>query len=269
MDKTCNQRPLAVITGATGGLGKAFVSLLAKQGYALFLTGRSAERLSALQSEILKENPNGEIYFFAADLTSEESRKALFEQIQRTGNGVSLLVNVAGADVQKAFTEYTQEKLCFQTRVNFEAAVALSLFAVSNKAENLKIINISSVSGLYPMPYFAIYSATKSALTSFSMSLREEMKGKGVFVTAVLPGAMPTRADVKEQIKGQGLWGKLAAKTPKWVAEKSLRAVDKNKRVYIPGGWNKAMRITTAWLPTSWRLKFIAKRWSKISKDAF
>ena len=119
------------------------------------------------------------------------------------------------------------------------------------------------------MPYFAIYSATKSALTSFSVALREELKNQNVAVTAVLPGAMPTREDIKEQIKGQGLWGKLAAKDPEWVAKQSLKAVAKNKRKYIPGFWNKVMRITTAWLPESWRLRFIAKRWSKISKDAF
>ena len=119
------------------------------------------------------------------------------------------------------------------------------------------------------MPYFAIYSAAKSALTSFSVSLREEMKGKGVYVTAVLPGAMPTREDIKEQIKGQGLWGKLALKSPQWVAEYALNASSKNKRTVIPGFWNKVMRVATAWLPLSWKLRFVANRWSKISKDAF
>ena len=119
------------------------------------------------------------------------------------------------------------------------------------------------------MPYFAIYSATKCALTSFSQALRVEMREKNVAVTAVLPGAMPTREDIKEQIKGQGLWGKLAVKTPEAVAEASLNAVRKNKRKVIVGFWNKMMRIFTCWIPASLRLRFIAKRWSKITKDAF
>ena len=119
------------------------------------------------------------------------------------------------------------------------------------------------------MPYFAIYSATKGALTSFSVALREEMRKKGVSVTAVLPGAMPTRDDIKEQIKGQGLWGRLAVKSPEWVAKYSLKAVRKNKKKVIPGFWNKVMRVGTALLPLSWKLRFIARRWSKISKDAF
>ena len=95
------------------------------------------------------------------------------------------------------------------------------------------------------------------------------MKGRGVYVTAILPGAMPTREDIKEQIKGQGLWGKLAAKSPKSVAKASLKVVKKNKGKVVVGFWNKMMRLGTGWMPTSWRLKFIAKRWSKISKDAF
>ena len=119
------------------------------------------------------------------------------------------------------------------------------------------------------MPYFAIYSATKSALTSFSVALREELKGKNAAVSAILPGAMPTREDIKEQIKGQGLWGKLAAKSPQAVAEYALKAVRKNKAKVIVGFWNNVMRFSTALLPQSWKLKFIAKRWSKISKDAF
>ncbi|MBQ9081636.1 MAG: hypothetical protein IJY26_03255, partial [Clostridia bacterium] len=71
------------------------------------------------------------------------------------------------------------------------------------------------------------------------------------------------------QIKGQGLWGKIATKTPEFVAEKSLKALKKNKRIYIPGFANKLMSILTKPIPLSWKMRFIAKRWSKISKDAF
>ncbi len=259
----------ALITGATGGLGRAFARLLADEGYALLLTGRSEKRLRELQEELASRYPNTVLKGYAADLSDFDSRTALMERIRAEGVRISLLANVAGADVQKGLTEYTQEKLAFQCRVNFEAAVSLCRFAIENRAERLEIVNISSVSGIYPMPYFAVYSATKGALTSFSQALREEMKGENVAVTAVLPGAMPTREDIKEQIRGQGLWGKLAQKTPEEVAKASLKAVRRNKRKVVVGFWNKAMRIGTCWLPAAWRLKFIANRWGKISKDAF
>ena len=206
---------------------------------------------------------------FAVDLSDEGSREETIRQIAAEHLKIGRLINVAGADIQKAFTEYTQEKLCFQCRVNLEAAVALCRFALERRTEELEILNISSVSGLYPMPYFAIYSATKAALTAFSLALREEMKGKGVRVTVVLPGAMPTRADIREQIKGQGIWGRLAAKSPDFVAEKSLKAVSRSRGKIIPGFWNKAMAAGTKFIPQSWKLRFIARRWSKISKDAF
>lgn len=259
----------ALVTGATGGLGKAFVYALAKKGYKLLLTGRKEEKLQQLQTELQTAYSETETHIYPADLQDEHSRNACMQAIEKDGYTIGLLVNVAGADIQKAFSMYTQEKIAFQCRVNFEACVAFCLFALKNRAEQLEIINVSSVSGLYPMPYFAIYSATKTALTSFSVALREEVKKQGVRVTAVLPGAMPTRADIKEQIKGQGLWGKLAVKSPDWVAEYALKAVSKNKAKTIPGFWNKVMRIFTAWLPVSWKIKFIAKRWSKIEKDAF
>ena len=220
-----NVKKYALVTGATGGLGKAFTQVLAERGFDLLLTGRSEEKLLALKEEILKANPNIEAHIYPADLSNEGSRYAMMRQIAAEGKHISLLANVAGADVQKGLTEYTQEKIAFQCRVNFEAAVSMCHFAIENKAEMLEIINVSSVSGIYPMPYFAIYSATKGALTSFSQALREEMKGKGVRVTAILPGAMPTREDIKEQIKGQGLWGKMAVKTPCDVALTSLKAV--------------------------------------------
>lgn len=264
-----NKIGYAFVTGATGGLGKAFVYVLAERGDKLILTGRSAEKLRALQATLKERFPACETVAFAADLADEISRKELMQSIVSSDLKISLLVNAAGADVQKGLSEYTQEKIAFQCRVNFEAAVSLCRFAIENKAEQLEIVNVSSVSGIYPMPYFAIYSATKGALTSFSMALREEMKGKNVSVTAVLPGAMPTREDIKEQIKGQGLWGKLAAKSPKDVARASLKAVHRNRGKLIVGFWNKAMRVCTCWIPAPLRLRFIAKRWSKITKDAF
>ncbi len=259
----------ALITGATGGLGRAFVFTLARRGYDMLLTGRDEQKLHDLREEAKAINPSVKVWTFVADLADEGGRYALNSKISAHGFKICLLVNVAGVDIQKGLLEYTQEKIALQCRVNFEAAVSMCRFAIEKKAAELQIINISSVSGIYPMPYFAVYSATKAALTSFSVSLREEMKNANVAVTAILPGAMPTREDIKEQIKGQGLWGKLAAKSPERVAVVSLKAVSKNKRKVIVGFWNKMMRVFTWWIPTSWRLYFIAKRWSKISKDAF
>ena len=262
-------KTITVITGATGGLGGAFVEEMARRGENMLLTGRSLDKLLALKNRLAAEFPTLWVEVCPADLSDEKSRADLIEKMSDKSVRIGRLVNAAGADIQKPFLDYTQEKIAFQCRANFEAAVSLCHAAIKNADSGLEILNISSVSGIYPMPYFSIYSAAKGALTSFSTALREEVKGSGVKVTAVLPGAMPTREDVKEQIKGQGLWGKLAAKSPTWVVKKSLDAVKKNRRRYIPGFFNKLMNFGTKLLPLSWKLAFIAKRWSKISKDAF
>ncbi len=257
-----------LITGATGFLGKAYIHACAKRGENLFLTARQEENLKILTSEI-KSQYGVEVDFFPCQLQDEFSRKELYDYIEKKGISFSRLINVAGVDIQKAFSEYSEEKIILQTRVNFESAISLTRFVLSHRAEKAEILTVSSVSGIYPMPYFALYSATKRALVQFFSALRVELKGQGVKVTTVLPGGMPTRKDVCEQIKGQGLWGKIATKSPAYVAEKSLRAVGKNKRVYIPGLVNKLMAFFTKPIPLSWKMHFIAKRWSKISKDAF
>lgn len=262
------RKKITVITGACGGLGKAFVETLAAMGEPLLLLGRDAHRLAALQTEICSRfGVTAEL--FQADLTDDADRLRFDEYLLENQFLVQRLINVAGVDIQKPFSEYTQNKIVLQVRVNFEGAVSLCRLALKYKSEEMEIINICSICGLYPMPYFALYSATKRALWTFSVALRQECKKQGVKVTAVLPGAIPTREDIKEQIKGQGLWGKLAAKSPAFVAKKSLSAVKKNKKTCVPGGWNRVAYCCTKLIPLSLKLHFIAKRWSKISKDAF
>ncbi|MCD8309169.1 MAG: SDR family NAD(P)-dependent oxidoreductase [Clostridia bacterium] len=256
-----------LITGATGVLGGEFCMQCAASGENLYLTGRSKEKLQSLRSTIAEKFPDINIIAMPCNLDDEHSRAELFADA--ANYKFSRLVNCAGADIQKAFCEYDEKKLVFQIRGLYEGAVSLSRFCIEHRAESLGIINISSVSGIYPMPYFAIYSSLKGALTSFSVALAAELKGSGVTVTAVLPGAIYTRADVKEYIKEQGLWGKIAAKNPAFVVKKSLKAAAKGKVKYIPGFANKLMNITTKFVPARLRTKFIAAKWANKSKDAF
>ncbi len=256
-----------LITGATGVLGKCFCLELARLGYNLYLTGRSGDKLKALERELKGVTSDIGVRSFACDLTSEAEREALFNDAQNYE--FLYVINCAGADIQKPLEEYTQAKLTFQTRINFEAAAAVCLFAVNHGKKGLKIINISSISGANPMPNFAIYSAAKGALTSFSQSLNVEIKGRGMSCTAIIAGAFYSRPDVIEYIKTQGLWGRIAAKTPEFVVKQSLKAAKRRKGRYIVGNANKLMNIFLKLLPQKFKLRYIAKRWGKTRKDAF
>lgn len=259
-----------LITGACGGLGGAFVRELARRGENLFLTGRSEARLSALAQSLHSEFSGIKIKFRACDLTDTLSRRAMFEYADKEGVSFSRLVYVAGVDTQKAFENYTEEKLVFQTRVNFEGAVSTirSFLSRANLNGKAEILVVGSMSGVCPMPYFAIYSATKKALCQFCVALRTELKGK-VKVTCILPGGIPTREDIKKDIERHGFWGKISAKSPEQVAIAGLKAVKKNKRTQVVGFWNKVIKFFTDLAPLSMQLRFIAKRWKKTEKDAF
>ena len=156
-----------LITGACGGLGKAFCRELIKTDD-LFLTGRSTERLNELKAELRFVNPQANVIVFQADLTSEKERENLFSFADENDITFSGYFAVAGADIQKAFIKYTPEKIVFQTRLNFEANIAVCRGVLARREKNLKILCVSSMSGSTPMPYFAIYSATKSALIGFT-----------------------------------------------------------------------------------------------------
>ena len=257
------------ISGATGGIGKAFAIECAKKNYNLFLTGRSEEKLLALKEDLLKVNDKIEIDFFACDLTSEESRQEMFSYIDKGCVTFDRVINVAGVDTQMGFLDYTLEKVLFQIRVNTESTIANTYQLLNRREKELEIITISSMSGVTPMPYFAIYSATKASLTNFFSGLHYELKDKGVKVTCVMPGGVPTREDIILDIKGQGLWGKLSVVEPSVLAKKSLKAVQKNKRKYIPGFFNKLLYFIMKITPESWQLAFIKNRWKNLKKDAF
>ena len=257
------------ISGATGGIGRAFCLSSAKRGYNLFITGRSGDRLKILKEELVRSYPDISVQYFASDLTDEKSRADMLDYIDKNGIKFERIINVAGVDIQKAFMEYTPEKVLFQIRVNAEATVTLTHALLKRRSEETEVITISSMSGATPMPYFALYSATKAMLINFFTSLHYELKKEKVKVTVVMPGGVFTRPDIIKEIKDQKLWGKLSAKTPEFVAEKSLKAVKRNKIKYIPGFFNKFLYFVMKLAPERIVLRFIAKRWKKISKDAF
>ena len=256
-----------LITGATGVLGGAFADECLRRGENLYLTGRSARALEELKSHLLTVRPRANIEICACDLADERSREALFCHAEKFV--FSRLINAAGADIQKAFHLYDQKKLAFQVRADFEGAAAMCLFALGHRAAELKIVNVSSLCGEYAMPYFALYAASKGALTSFSLALAEECRGTGVCVTAVLPGAIYTRPDVCEYIAAQGLWGRLAAKTPQYVVAGALAASDSGKTRVILGAANKLAHALSRLVPKRLMIKLNAAARRDVSKDAF
>ncbi len=259
-----------LITGACGGLGGAFCELLASRGEPLYLTGRSESRLQTLCERLRERYPALPVKYGVCDLTDGQSRRAFFARADEEGARFSRLIYAAGADIQKAFEKYDDEKLVFQTRVNFEGAVSFfrATLARADLNGNTELLAIGSMSADCPMPYFALYSASKKALEQFCIGLRTELKGRAK-VTCVLPGSIPTREDIKANIRAHGFWTRVSAIPPERVARASLKAVKRNKRTKVIGFWNHIIKFFTDLAPMPVKLRFVAKRWKKTEKDAF
>ncbi|MBE5741705.1 MAG: SDR family NAD(P)-dependent oxidoreductase [Clostridiales bacterium] len=255
-----------LITGACGGLGRAFCKELIKTDD-LFIVGRNAQRLHVLKEELLKIRKDAKVEFFEADIAHVSQREKLLEYVDFKEIKFGGVFHVAGADIQKEFIKYTPEKIRFQIRVNFEAAVSLTHEVLKRREKEIKILAVSSICGTVPMPYFALYSATKSALINFFVGLRYELHNAKV--TTLIPGSIPTREDIVEDIKKQGVTGKLSSKSPEFVAKKAIKALNKNKPKVITGAFNKFVYFLEKITPTKVKCRYIAKKWSKKEKDAF
>ncbi len=257
----------SIVMGATGVIGEAFSKKLALKGENLYLSGRSIEKLTLLKNKLIELNSKIDIKIFACDLSNFSSVQELFNDFNKLNAKVSGLYYVSGIDTQKPFIDYSYDKIISQARVNFEGALLLTNFALKNKSDNLKILIVSSMCGLLPMPYFAEYSATKSALINFFTALRYEHKD--IKITIISPGSVPTRPDIIRDIKSQGLTGKLSSKSPNYVVEKALKALDKNKRICIPGFYNKLVSFLNKITPNAIKLGIIKRKFIKKTKDNF
>lgn len=258
------------VSGASGGIGKAFCREFAKSGDNLIITARSDEKLNTLKKELQELNGEIDIITISCDLTDQSSRNIMFDKIISNGYVIDKLINVAGVDTQMPFEKYSQEKLTFQCRVVYESVVSLTLFALRQKKNGLKILTISSLCGTLPIPYFAVYSSLKSALISFFDALRFEYKSdKNVIITTVLPGSVPTRDDIIKDIEKQGMTGRLSKKPPEYIAQKSIKALQKKKKNFVPGFYNQLINRIQKITPKPLKIKVISQKFKNKEKDAF
>jgi hypothetical protein len=179
---------VAVVTGASSGIGAATARQLAQAGMRVVLVARRVERLLGLQAEITSAGGKAEVA--AADLRSEEERERVFEQV----GAADVLVNNAGFGWYGYYSDMPWQTVHEMLATNIEAAAHLtSLFLPGMKERNRgHIINVGSISGSIPSQGVAIYGATKSFLDSFTTALVRELRGTRVFASVVRAGPVKT-----------------------------------------------------------------------------
>ena len=257
------------ITGATGGLGKAFALECAERGWDLYLTDLSDDRLSTLATG-LRRLYNVEVLTRACDLADPAQRQDFWEEMRRQGVQFHFLINVAGLDFEGPFAERQPQELRSIVRINIEATVEMTRCSLGfrDPARTYHILNVCSLAGFYPMPVKAVYAASKRFLLDFSMALRQELHSHNVEVLALCPAGMPTTLDCVDKISAQGFMGQITTLNTGDVAHRSLSLALAGRAVYIPGWINQTLQVLGGLMPPILLAHLIGKRWKQTSQKA-
>ena len=229
-----NLKKVALVTGASAGLGVEFARQLSKRGHRLVLAARRKERLDQLAKEL------GNARAVAIDLSKAGAAAKLMADIEANGETVDLLVNNAGFGLIGRFAELDAKRERQMIDLNVATLTDLCRAAAPAmiKRKSGGIINVASTAAFQPGPKMAVYFATKAFVLSLSEALHEELKPHGVRVTCLCPG--PTRTEFGDVagFGGNGLFDRVAMESP-GVVETGLDGLDRNKAVIVPGLLNK------------------------------
>ena len=227
---------VAVVTGASSGIGEQFARQLVAHGYRVVVTARRADRLQKLCAQL-----GGDEHAIAvgADLAVAEDRDRLAARIDELDAQVDILVNNAGLGIYTNFGAEGRDKELQMLRVDVEAVVDLMARYLPGMVERGRgaIINMSSVSGFQPGPYNAGYAAAKAYVLWLSEAVNAEVAAKGVTVTAVCPGPVPTEFQATND--ADYLVDRLPSFThvpAERVAADALRAAERGRASVVPGG---------------------------------
>lgn len=258
---------LVFISGATGGLGKAFAVECASRGWDLFLTDLTNERLEMLATS-LRNTYGVRVFFRAIDLTDLEERTDLFAFIRAEGFVFHMLINVAGVDNEGPFNERSRDEIRTIIRLNIESTLEITHALLNHVAPDQlsRIINVSSLAAFYPMPIKATYAASKRFLLDFSLALRDELRERGATVTVLCPAGMPTTPICIEAIEAQGIIGKLTTMDIGFVAAKTIDHALRGHAIYIPGLLNQILHLVGGLIPPIRLAGFIGNRWRAVHK---
>lgn len=256
------QKKYALVTGASGGIGREFALALAREGWAVILVGRNEARLQAVKSELVGANA-AKAELVRADLSAPGAAAALHASCVERGWPVELLVNNAGSGVFGACAGSDPAALEAMIGLNVSSLTSLcALFGADMSARGSgRILNVGSFAGLNATPYFASYAATKSYVLSFSLALRAELAASGVSVTCLLPGYVATDFDGNAGIESPAYlrFSKANSLGAEAVASIGLAALERGKAYTIAGGRNHVAAFFLGLLPRT-APPFIMKR---------
>jgi uncharacterized protein len=263
-------RKLALVTGASAGIGAAFARILASHGYDLALTARRTDRLDALAEEI-RLRYGVETLTVGADLAEPEAPGQILDHLTAHGRTVDALVNNAGYGLPGTYADvpWREHAAFIQVMMTGPCELAHRVAGGMQQRGFGRIVNVASLAGLLPAAAgHTLYAASKAFLVRFSQSLHLEMSGDGVHVTALCPGF--TYSEFHDV---NGTRALASSSTPAWlwlgadeVAAAGYEAMEANRAVCVPGAPNKAIAAIAKALPEDWALALMASQGGRFRK---
>lgn len=243
---------LALVTGASSGIGEAFAEALAARGYDLALVARRADRLEAL-AERLTLAHGVTAFAIPCDLAVLDACRAVMADIQGRGRHVDMLVNNAGFSIAQSFAAvpWSRQRDFLMTLIVNACGLAHEVIPGMVARGHGRIINVASLAGFAPgVAGHSLYPGAKSLMISFSQALDAEHQGDGLRVTAVCPGFTQTgfaAANGTDAVMDQA--PRRLFQTPQQVVAAALAANDRGRIVVVPGWWNALAAGLMHYLP--------------------
>jgi short-subunit dehydrogenase len=250
----------ALITGASTGIGYELAKLFARDKYHLVLVARSGPKLALVAGE-LRQQHGVTVKTIPLDLGLPQASQNLFEETQRAGIHVDVLVNNAGYGQSGQFVDIPPEEDYGQIQLNVTALTLLTKLYLGPMLVRRagKIMNVASTAAFQPGPLMAVYYATKAYVLSFSEAIADELRNSGVSVTCFCPGATLTEFQKRAQTENSRLFKQLAPMDARTVAKDGYRALMAGKTVAISGFKNWLVAESVRFAPR--KLVTAISRW--------
>ncbi|WP_080802338.1 SDR family NAD(P)-dependent oxidoreductase [Arabiibacter massiliensis] len=243
----------ALVTGATSGIGEALCLLFASDGYDLVTVARDKDSLEKQARDLRLLNID--VLPVACDLSDPDAARTIFKKVQEAGKEVEILVNDAGYSPAGRFDELSVADVRAMIQVSVTSLAELTNVFMQPMLErgHGRILNMSSMMAKTPCPYNALYGAAKVFVLSFSTALAYELKGTGVSVTTVCPGATRTNFPKNAGIEGAPAWKYFSMSTDE-TAIRVYRALMRGELCAVTGWVNKVGALSVRFMPMGFQL---------------
>ena len=237
-------RPVALITGASSGIGAALAHVFARNGHEVVLAARRERQLAAI-AERIRAAGHRAPHIVPVDLTRADSAEHIAQELAARHLEPAFLINNAGYGLLGPAAKLDRGEQLAMIDLNCRSLTELSLRWINSLARHRGgILNVASISGFIPGPGMSVYNASKAYVISFSVGLRRELQPKGIRVTALCPGPVATefqaRAGILDVHYPRGF-----DRSAQDVAQQGYRGLMRNRAVVVPGLHNKIV----PWLP--------------------